>query len=159
MVLLDRLVERGLAKQQEAEANPHGQQPGHGKAESAGRRTVGKKQQENRGRVVIQHVSININNTHTHAVFAYMCQTKRNTEAHWYIFWYAVLWCRSARMILSKCMCMAKNMQEKKKRLKQMIKHKFILLISILPKHCCSLRRKGTTQKWITKCRNLKKKK
>lgn len=34
MVLLDGLVECGLAQQQEAEANPHGQQPGHGKAES-----------------------------------------------------------------------------------------------------------------------------
>lgn len=36
MVLLDGLEERGLAQQQEAEANPHGQQPGHG--EAAGRR-------------------------------------------------------------------------------------------------------------------------
>lgn len=35
MVLLDGLVEGGLAKQQESQANPHGQQPGHGKAESA----------------------------------------------------------------------------------------------------------------------------
>lgn len=41
MVLLDGLVERGLAQQQEAEANPHGQQPGHGKAESAGWHIVG----------------------------------------------------------------------------------------------------------------------
>lgn len=39
MVLLDGLVERGLAQQQEAEANPHGQQPGHGEAGSAGRHT------------------------------------------------------------------------------------------------------------------------
>lgn len=38
-MLLDGLVERGLAQQQEAEANPHGQQPGHGMAESAGRHT------------------------------------------------------------------------------------------------------------------------
>lgn len=30
MVLLDGLVERGLAEQQEAKANPHDQQPGHG---------------------------------------------------------------------------------------------------------------------------------
>ncbi|KAF3855933.1 hypothetical protein F7725_016656 [Dissostichus mawsoni] len=29
MVLLDGLVESGLAQQQEAQANPHGQQPGH----------------------------------------------------------------------------------------------------------------------------------
>lgn len=64
MVLLDGLVESGLAQQQEAEANPHGQQPGHGKAESAGRRTAGEKQQGNRDRVVLQHVSINIYNTH-----------------------------------------------------------------------------------------------
>lgn len=41
MVLLDGLVERGLAQQQEAEANPHGQQPGHGEAGSAGRHTGG----------------------------------------------------------------------------------------------------------------------
>lgn len=41
MVLLDRLVERGLAQQQEAEANPHGQQPGHGEAESAGQHIEG----------------------------------------------------------------------------------------------------------------------
>lgn len=34
MVLLDGLVERCLAQQQEAKANPHGQQPGHGEAES-----------------------------------------------------------------------------------------------------------------------------
>lgn len=82
MVLLDRLVERGLAKQQEAEANPHGQQPGHGKAESAGRRTVGKKQQENRGRVVIQHVSININNTHTHTLCLLICAKQKETQKH-----------------------------------------------------------------------------
>lgn len=44
VVLLDGLVERGLAQQQEAEANPHGQQPGHGRAESAGRHTAGGKQ-------------------------------------------------------------------------------------------------------------------
>lgn len=30
VVLLDGLVERGLAEEQEAQANPHGQQPGHG---------------------------------------------------------------------------------------------------------------------------------
>lgn len=30
MVLLDGLVECGLAQQQEAQANPHGQEPGHG---------------------------------------------------------------------------------------------------------------------------------
>lgn len=40
VVLLDGLIERGLAQQQEAEANPHDQQPGHGKAESAGRHTT-----------------------------------------------------------------------------------------------------------------------
>lgn len=41
VVLLDGLIERGLAQQQEAEANPHNQQPGHGKGESAGQNTVG----------------------------------------------------------------------------------------------------------------------
>lgn len=48
MVLLDGLVECGLAQQQEAEANPHGQQPGHGKAESAGRRAAGRVEANNR---------------------------------------------------------------------------------------------------------------
>lgn len=36
MVLLDGLVERGLAQQQEAEANPNGQQPGHGEGRVCG---------------------------------------------------------------------------------------------------------------------------
>lgn len=35
VVLLDGLVERGLAEEQEAQANPHGQQPGHGGTEPA----------------------------------------------------------------------------------------------------------------------------
>lgn len=74
MVLLDGLVERGLAQQQEAEANPHGQQPGHGKAESAGRHTAGEEQQENRDRVVLRHVCIHICNAKV--VFTSMCQTK-----------------------------------------------------------------------------------
>lgn len=71
MVLLDGLVESCLAQQQEAEANPHGQQPGHGKAESAGWHAAGEKQQGDRGRVVLQHVSIYIYNTH--CVY-FMCQ-------------------------------------------------------------------------------------
>lgn len=37
MVLLNGLVERGLAEEQEAQANPDGQQPGHGGTEPAGR--------------------------------------------------------------------------------------------------------------------------
>lgn len=40
VVLLDGLVECGLAQQQETEANPRGQQPGHGEAESAGQHTT-----------------------------------------------------------------------------------------------------------------------
>lgn len=51
MVLLDGLVERGLAQQQEAEANPHGQQPGHGKAESAGQHTAGGGAREAQGQL------------------------------------------------------------------------------------------------------------
>lgn len=74
MVLLDGLVECGLAQQQEAEANPHGQQPGHGKAESAGRYTAGEKQQGNTDRVVLQHVSIH---KHTHWV-CFKVPIKRN---------------------------------------------------------------------------------
>ena len=35
MVLLEGLIECGLAQQQEAKANPHGQQPGHVQAKSA----------------------------------------------------------------------------------------------------------------------------
>lgn len=54
MVLLDRLVKCGLAEQQDAEANPHGQEPGHVKAESAGWHMVGKKQQEKRGQACIR---------------------------------------------------------------------------------------------------------
>lgn len=46
-MLLDGLVECGLAQQQEPEANPHGQQPGHGEAGSAGRHTAGEKQKGN----------------------------------------------------------------------------------------------------------------
>lgn len=37
VVLLDGLVERGLAEEQEAQANPDGQQPGHGGTQPAGR--------------------------------------------------------------------------------------------------------------------------
>lgn len=37
VVLLDGLVERGLAEEQEAQANPGSQQPGHGGTEPAGR--------------------------------------------------------------------------------------------------------------------------
>lgn len=37
VVLLDGLVERGLAEEQEAQANPGGQQPGHVGTEPAGR--------------------------------------------------------------------------------------------------------------------------
>lgn len=37
VVLLDGLVERGLAEEQEAQANPHGQQPGHGGMQPGGR--------------------------------------------------------------------------------------------------------------------------
>lgn len=36
VVLLDGLVERGLAEEQEAQANPRGQQPGHGGTEPGG---------------------------------------------------------------------------------------------------------------------------
>lgn len=95
MALLDRLVERGLANQQEAKANPHGQQPGHGKAESAARQVVGRKQQGNRDWVVLQHVSIQFNNTHactqsyTHHVRAYVPNNNKKTnkkkpEMWWY---------------------------------------------------------------------------
>ena len=42
MVLLDGLVEGGLAQQQESQANPHGQQPGHGEAKSAVGHTAGR---------------------------------------------------------------------------------------------------------------------
>lgn len=42
VVLLDGLVERGLAEEQEAQANPDGQQPGHGGTEPAGRWERGK---------------------------------------------------------------------------------------------------------------------
>lgn len=63
MVLLDGLVERGLAQQQEAEANPHGQQPGHGKAKSAGQHLVGGGR-GNRDRIALHCVSKHIHNTH-----------------------------------------------------------------------------------------------
>lgn len=100
MVLLDRLVERGLANQQEAKANPHGQQPGHGKAESAARRAVGRKQQENMDWVVLQHVSIQFNNTHasytqsyTHHVRTYVPNNNKTiTEMWWYTLPSTVPW-------------------------------------------------------------------
>lgn len=41
VVLLDGLVERGLAEEQEAQANPHGQQPGHGGTGACGGGWVG----------------------------------------------------------------------------------------------------------------------
>lgn len=76
-MLLDGLVECGLAKQQEAEANPHGQQPGHGEGQvcRAARSGGGK-----RGRVVLQDVSIRTNNTQSADVMnlkphAHVCLT------------------------------------------------------------------------------------
>lgn len=71
MVLLDGLVECGLAQQQEAEANPHGQQPGHGKAESAGQHTGGGRT----GQELYYSVSPYIFTTHT-LCFNLLCQTK-----------------------------------------------------------------------------------
>lgn len=65
MVLLDGLVERGPAQQQEAEANPHGQQPGHGKAGSAGQHIAGVGEREGSGTELLYTVSPNIFTTHT----------------------------------------------------------------------------------------------
>lgn len=46
VVLLDGLVERGLAEEQEAQANPHDQQPGHGGTEPAAGGREGKMDRE-----------------------------------------------------------------------------------------------------------------
>lgn len=78
MVLLDGLVERGLAKQQEAEANPHGQQPGHGEGQVC--RAARSGGEGKRGRVVLQDVSIRTNNTQNAEVMnfkphAHVCLT------------------------------------------------------------------------------------
>ncbi len=76
MVLLDGLVECGLAQQQEAEANPHGQQPGHGKAESAGRHTAREKQ----GQSCIT-ACLHTYLQHTHCVY-FNVPNKRNREVY-----------------------------------------------------------------------------
>lgn len=51
VVLLDGLVERGLAEEQEAQANPDGQQPGHGGTEPG---TGGRKGRWTERRVTLQ---------------------------------------------------------------------------------------------------------
>lgn len=78
-MLLDGLVERGLAKQQEAEANPHGQQPGHGEGQVC-RAARSRRGEGRRGRVVLQDVSIRTNNTQNAEVMnlkphAHVCLT------------------------------------------------------------------------------------
>lgn len=59
VVLLDGLVERGLAEEQEAQANPHSQQPGHGGTQPA---AGGREGEMERERCVLAHVY----HTHTH---------------------------------------------------------------------------------------------
>lgn len=61
MVLLDCLVERGLAEEEEAEANPHGQQPRHGEASLCGDKNVA---WEGWDTVVLQHAAMSTTQKH-----------------------------------------------------------------------------------------------
>lgn len=79
MVLLDGLVECGLAQQQETEANPHGQQPGHGKAESAGWHTAGG-ETTGKQRQFYYSMSPYIFATHTLCLFYCNMPNKRNKK-------------------------------------------------------------------------------